>query len=88
MTLNVQLPPEKEAAFKAQAEMRGLSIEQWLVEVAEEHLQPTGSIAHLQVSDPKEWARRFHAWAESHDRSTPLLTDEDLGRDSIYPDRI
>lgn len=34
------------------------------------------------------WVRQFHAWAESHDRSTPLLSDEAISRENIYPDRI
>jgi hypothetical protein len=46
------------------------------------------SIAHLQKTDPEEWGRQFHAWAESHDRTTPLLSDEAISRDSIYPDRL
>jgi len=32
MTLTIDLPPEKEAAFKAEAQSRGLSIEQWLLD--------------------------------------------------------
>lgn len=32
--------------------------------------------------------RQFRAWAESHDRTTLLLSDEAVSRASIYPDRI
>ena len=46
------------------------------------------SEARLQTTDPKQWARRFHEWAESHDRTTPLLSDEAISRDSIYPDPV
>jgi hypothetical protein len=88
MTLTIELPPEKEAAFKAEAQARGISVEQWLVEVAEQHVPPPGSIAHLQRTNPKEWMRQFRAWAESHDRTTPLLSDDAISRDSIYPDRL
>jgi hypothetical protein len=49
---------------------------------------PSASIAHLQKTNPEEWARRFHEWAESHDRTTPLLTEHAISRESIYPDRI
>jgi hypothetical protein len=51
-------------------------------------LAPSASIAHLQETNPKEWARRFHQWAEGHDRTTPLLSDQAISRESIYPDRI
>ena len=58
MTVTLNLPPEKEAAFKAQAQARGLSIEQWMLEVADQSVQPV-SIAHLQKTDPEEWGRQF-----------------------------
>ena len=87
MTLTLELSPEREAALKAQAQARGMSVEQWLLELAEQ-IAPSTSIAHLQKTNPKEWARQFHEWAESHDRTTPLLSDEAISRESIYPDRI
>jgi hypothetical protein len=87
MTLTLELSPEREAALKAQAQARGLSVEEWLLEITE-HLAPAASIAHLQKSNPKEWMRQFRAWAESHDRTTPLLSDEAVSRESIYPDRV
>ena len=46
MRLTIHLPPEKEAAFKAEALLRGLSVEQWLVEVADQYVQPAGPIAN------------------------------------------
>ena len=88
MPLMINLPPEKEAAFKAEAQLRGLSVEQWLVEVADQHVQPAGLIAHLQRTNPQEWARQFDEWVNSHDPNTPVLSDEAMSRDSIYPDRF
>ena len=38
MTVTLNLPPEKEAAFKAQAQARGLSLEQWMLEVADQQV--------------------------------------------------
>jgi hypothetical protein len=85
MTVTLHLPPGKEAASKAQAQARGLSLEQWMLEVADQYVQPV-SIAHLQKTNPQEWARRFRAWADSHDPNTPVLSDEAMSRESIYPD--
>ena len=85
MTVTLNLPPEKEAAFKAQAQARGLSLEQWMLEVADQYVQPV-SIAHLQKTNPKEWARYFDAWVDSHNPNTPVLSDEAMSRESIYPD--
>jgi len=48
---------------------------------------PSISIADLQNTNPQEWARRFQEWAENHDRTTPLLGEEAISRESIYPDR-
>lgn len=59
MTLTIELPPEKDAAFKVQAQRHGLSVEQWLVNLVEQHLQPAGWIAHLQRTNPEEWLRQF-----------------------------
>jgi hypothetical protein len=87
MTVTLNLSPEKEAAFKAQAQARGLSLEQWMLEVAEQYVQPV-SIVHLQKTNPQEWARHFDAWVDSHDPKTPVLSDEAISRESIYPDPI
>jgi hypothetical protein len=85
MTVTLNLPPEKEAAFTALALARGLSLEQWMLDIADQYVQPA-SIAHLQKTDPEEWARRFRAWADSHDPNTPILSDEAMSWESIYPD--
>ncbi len=87
MTVTLNLPPDKEAAFQAEAQARGLSLEQWMLEVAGQQVQPV-SIAHLQRTDPQEWARQFRAWADSHDPNIPVLSDEAMSRESIYPDLI
>lgn len=89
MNLTIELSDEKAAALKAQAAAHGLTVELWVRQIAELHAEAqTASIANLQTTNPKEWARRFHEWAESHDRTTPLLSDEAVSRESIYADRI
>jgi hypothetical protein len=87
MTVTLNLPPDKEAAFQAQAQARGLSLEQWMLEIADQQVQPV-SIAHLQKTNPQEWARQFDAWADSHSPDIPVLSDEAMSRESIYPDLI
>jgi hypothetical protein len=57
------------------------------MELAGEHAPPE-SIAHLQRSNPKEWARRFDEWVSSHDPNLPVLSDEAMSRESIYPDHV
>lgn len=88
MNLTIELSDEKAAALKAQAAAQGLTVERWVEQIAEQHAEMVpASIAHLQKTNPKEWARRFHEWAEGHDRTTTLLSDEAVRRESIYPDR-
>jgi hypothetical protein len=58
-----------------------------MLEVADQNVQPV-SIAHLQRTDPAEWARQFDVWVDSHDPNTPVLSDEAMSRESIYPDLI
>jgi hypothetical protein len=85
MTVTLVLPPEKEIAFKAEAQARGLSLEQWMLQAADRQVQPV-SIAHLQKTDPEKWFRQFRQWSDSHDPNIPVLSDEAMSRESIYPD--
>jgi len=87
MTLTLELSPEREAALKAHAQARGMSVEEWLLELT----KPTGPAAARSLQDeltPEEWVRQFNAWVEGHDRTTPPLSDEAISRESIYPDRF
>jgi hypothetical protein len=70
----------------AERESRELTMAVTLELSPEREAAPPTSIAHLQKTDPRN-RPGSHAWAESHDRTTPLLSDEAIGRDSIYPDR-
>jgi uncharacterized protein (DUF1778 family) len=85
MTITLNLPADQEAVFKAQAQARGLTLEQWMLEAAAQSAQPL-SVANLQKTNPQEWARHFDAWVDSHDPKTPVLSDEAMSRESIYPD--
>jgi hypothetical protein len=87
MTVTLNLPPEREEALRRRAEACGVTVEQLLDRYIEQ-LAPSKSIAHLQTENPAEWIRQVRAWTESHDRTTPLLSDEDISRESIYPDRV
>ena len=87
LNVTIELSDEQAAALKAQDESQGLTVERWIEQLAGQ-LAPSTSIAHLQTTNPAEWARRFHEWAEGHDRTTPFLSDQAVSRESIYPDRI
>jgi hypothetical protein len=88
VTVTVEIPPSSEAAIQAEARARGVSVESWLVQLAEESARGAGnlSVASLQITDPDEWVRQFDLWMASHDPATPVLADRDMSRESIYPD--
>jgi hypothetical protein len=87
MTISLDLTPAQEAAITQRAEARGITPEQWVMEFVNS-LVPPDTIEHLQDTDPEGWFRQLREWAESHDRMTPLLSDEALRRESIYEDRL
>jgi hypothetical protein len=87
----IELPDEQAAVLKAQAAAAGLTLEAWLKKLAASEAangqepEPP-SVAHLQQSNPKEWARQFRTWADSHDPTLPVLSDAAMSRESIYPE--
>ncbi len=83
MSLTIELTEEQVQALTAQAEAQGLTVERFAQKLVEQAVPPK-----LAPSDLEEWRREFHAWVQSHDRSTPLLSDEAISRDSIYEDRF
>jgi hypothetical protein len=93
MTVMLNLPPEKEARLLAAAQAKGLStdalVREALDRIIAEAPAPAGVPQSLQDElTPEEWVRQFDAWVDGHDRTTPLLSDEAISRESIYPDRI
>ena len=53
----------------------------------EQTLPPTQeSEPAIEELSPAEKAAAFRAWAESHSRGLPLLSDEAISRESIYSD--
>lgn len=89
--MSLSLPPELETRIQQQAVRAGVSTETWLQQQVfrqelEDYTPPPVSLQ--DELPPEEWVRQFQAWAESHDRTTPLLSDEAISRENIYPDRI
>ena len=85
MSITLELSPAQEAAFQAQAQARGLSLEAWMLDVARQHIQPV-SVTHLQKPDIEERLKRLDAWFNHPRPVSPVLSDEAMSRESIYPD--
>jgi hypothetical protein len=37
-----------------------------------------------ETATPEEWVVAFRAWADTHERNTPLLSDYAVSRESLY----
>jgi hypothetical protein len=82
MTITLNLPPQIEQAYLAEAHAMGLTLEDLVRDVL---LARQPSPAANQLS-PEEWVREFKAWVESHDGNTVVLPDAAMERESIYGD--
>ena len=85
MTLMLNLPPQMEEAYRAEAQLRGVPLDEVVLEALAK-VQPSlhGS---TELSD-EEWDKRFEHWTSRHAGSDlPLLSDEAISRDSIHGDR-
>jgi hypothetical protein len=92
MTVTIELPPEIEAGLLAQAQAEGLPLSEYVQNLVRGHLvrRPGMGPVSRKVDEmaPDEWLRQFRAWTDSHaDRNLPVLSDEAMGRESIYGDR-
>jgi hypothetical protein len=86
MTVTLHFPDDIKAALQARADALGVSIEDWLQQVAAREIRPA-PIANLQRTNPDEWVRQLRAWVQTTRPPSPLLPEEATSRESIYPDR-
>jgi hypothetical protein len=85
MTVTLNLPPNIEQLYFAEAQARGLAVEEVIKETlvaARQRVEPSAQLS------PEEWMRRFKEWSEipAH-ASLPVLSDYAMSRESIYEDR-
>jgi len=80
MIVTLELRPEVEAQLQLQASAGGLSLEDYLKKVVELQAAARNSI---ETMTNDEWERGFEALIDSFPQQ-PLLSDEAIGRDSIY----
>lgn len=82
MTVTLNLRPELEAGLLAQAQARGMSVEEYVLSVVEGAVL---AVTPIKLSS-EERARAFEAWSANHGVSPPL-SDEAVSRESMYGDR-
>ena len=84
MTVTLNLPPHVEQAYLAEAQAKGVSLDELLREILLA-LHPIPATVELL---PEEWVRQFKAWTRSHiGDNLPLLSDEAISREFIYRER-
>ena len=83
MARTIERKPEHEILLRdAVLHSRFQSLEQAL----DQALHPFAVTRGL-VSTPTARAAAYRAWAESHPRTTPVLSDEAISRETIYANR-
>ncbi len=87
MTVTIELKPETEKRLAEKAKQNGVPIETFIEIFIEDNLdeetEPATEENPLQEK-PEEWITKLKKWSESHDRTTPFLSDEATRRENIY----
>jgi hypothetical protein len=81
--VTINLNPDTEARLVALAQESGLTVELFLEHLVKEKKSTTAPRRHL---NPDDWSAQFEEWANSFPEA-PLISDEALRRESLYPDR-
>ena len=76
MTLILELSPEREAALQAQAQARGLTVEQWLLQLAEQSGPPP-----VQLEERKRNVRPIWEVIAENMKGVPAEDLADLPKD-------
>ena len=88
MSVTIELNSDEQARLDAAARRNGIETAKYAAKLVTDHLPQVPNASDTPtLTTPQERAKAFRAWAESHSRKTPLLSDEDISRESIYGER-
>ena len=79
MTVTLTLRPEIEAGLLAQAQVLGMTLEDYLLSLVEGVVLPAAS----KTSSPHQRAAAFEAWSANH-RLSPPLSECAVSREAMY----
>jgi len=82
MTVTLKFKPEVEAGLVAEAEAKGVTVEEYILSMIESVVSP----AAAKTLSPNERAAAFEAWSAQH-RPTPILSDYAISREAMYEGR-
>lgn len=84
MAVTLELKPEVEERIIAEAKARGLSVEDYI----QRKLEGESTMPNPNTLPFEEWLEKWNEWLHSHDHiKAPPLSDEAIGRESIYRER-
>lgn len=78
----LNLEPETEASLATLARRNGISVEAYLRELVNQELS-----VDAPAENNEDKVRAFLLWADSFPQDGPLLSDEAISREALYPDR-
>ncbi len=82
MSITLNLDPDVENGLSLLAQERGVSLTEYILEVVDRE----AARAKAPTMSGEEKAQAFLKWADSFP-DVPLLSDEAISRDNLYPDR-
>jgi hypothetical protein len=87
--MTIELDPVVESRLREAAAKDGAEPGEYAARLIERALPSGGAVGSSlwNALSPEEWIRIATEWAESHDRSIPLLSDEAVSRESFYEGR-
>ena len=88
MTLTINLPPQLEEKLRVESAREGVAAEEFALRVLEERLIHSEEGTPTPTGDADAKLKAFDEWVGGHaGRSTPPLSEEAVGRESIYRGR-
>lgn len=87
MTLTLTLPPDQAALLQERAAHAGLPPEEYMLQLLAQTEPPPADPPASAEETGAEKAARFRRWADSHDRTKPVIPLEFLTREHIYEER-
>lgn len=87
--MTLDLRPEIAQGLETLASAQGLSVEDYLQRLVARELPTMADASHAtrQRLSSDEWGDQFERWADSFP-AAPLIPDEALTREKLYPDRL
>jgi Arc/MetJ-type ribon-helix-helix transcriptional regulator len=87
--MTIDLNPEQEQLVQQAIRAGLISAADEVVQVGIEAIRDRleERVTARPAVDAEPWLPVFHAWVHSHSRTTPLLSDEAISRESIYGTR-